>query len=220
MLPIYNKPMIVYLIEKLIEAGATRILSIFHSSTVGLYDEILKRQPFNNRLQLMADSRLLGPAKTLELAERWVNEDDFVLTFGDSVFFEPLPRLDTKTAPHMFVMKMDYTEDNLSKYGQVKVFNGRVMKKKDKPKVIFSDIIQATIWILPFNIFNEVKKYKVAILEPMNFRISALIDRLIEKNPIDCTFLPPNSYLDCGDFEALFKANQKMREKVFSQKKH
>lgn len=218
MLPIYNKPVIVHLIETLIKADVKEILVVFHTSTINLYEQMLKQQSFYEILTFTDDPRLLGPAKTLELARDWVNGNDFVLTFGDSVFFEELPKLNTKIAPHMFVMKMGHGEDDLSRYGQVEVLSGKVIKKIDKPKLVFSDIIQATLWILPPNVFDKAKEYKKAVLEPDNFRISALIDRYIEKEPVDCTFLPPNSYLDCGDLESLFKANKKMREKILSRK--
>lgn len=209
MLPVYNKPMIIYLIKSLVEAGVDEILLVVYFP-VNLYKRMLKQQHFYEIVTLVIDKRLEGPGRSLLLAEEWVAGEDFVLVLGDSVFFSDLPKLSELRAPHLFVMHMDDKEDDLSKYGQVRVFGSKVIKKVDKPEVVFSNTIQVSLWILPADIFTKAKLFS-AIGE---VRISALVDMYINNGLVDCTFLPSNSYLDCGTMEALFKANVKMRERV------
>lgn len=212
MLPVYNQPIIFYVIDALISGGISQILLIVHSSTIDLYKKILMPHDYYDRINYAIDEKPGGPGRSLLLAKEWVGQNNFALILGDSIFFTPLPLLEEKNVPHIFAMYLDDAEDDLSKYGQIEIIGNKVVKKIEKPKIKFSNIIQTAIWLFSPDVFS-----KIPLLENLKeIQIADLISLYLREKTLDCTFLPNGSYLDCGTFESLFRANVRMRAKIFN----
>ena len=130
MLPVYNKPMIVHAIEALVSGGIREAAIVVNRSVAGLYKRLLGKfgdDELGCRLTYFVEGKRGGPGQALSLIEDWVGEKDFAVALGDSVFFNSLPILAKKSAPHLFVMEMDESEDDLRKYGQVRVSRRQVI---------------------------------------------------------------------------------------------
>lgn len=213
LLPVYDKPMIVHAIETLVAGGIHEIMVLLNGYHPGLFLEMLK-----DGLHLgchltyrYEEIRGEGPGNTLLLAERWVGQEDFVLILGDGVFFTELT-FANKQAPHMFVMPLA-GDDDPSKYGQVKISEGRVTEMVWKPTEIFSDLIQTTCFILPKDAFARIRQ--ATRLANGEWPITALTQQYVDAGLMTCTELPPQSYIDCGTIDALSKAGiRQMTRKI------
>jgi dTDP-glucose pyrophosphorylase len=162
MLPVYNKPMVAHVIDTLISGGVDDIFLITNVSMVDTYNSILENYNYNGLITYGVDSRRGGPGRSLLLAKDWVKGDDFALILGDSIFFSPLPDMREKTAPHIFAMYMNDDEDDLGKYGQVILSNGKVTQMLHRPQNKISNIIQTAIWLFPADVF-----FKIPLLEDL-----------------------------------------------------
>lgn len=213
MLPVYNKPMIVHAIEVLVDGGIFEIALIVNQLTADLYRKMLdKFQPheLGCTLTYFIENDRRGPGWALLLAEEWVGKKDFAVILGDSLFFNALPRLFRQTAPRLFIMEMTPDEDDLEKYGQVKIAGRRVIEMQWKPKRVFSNLIQTTLFLFSSDIFSRVR----GLNHLAEIHMSDLTMQYINERRMQYTVLPRGSYLDCGTIEALFQAGARIRSRL------
>lgn len=128
MLPVYHKPMILHAIEALVNGGVRQVAIVVNRSVAELYKSLLQKFPLNCSLTFFEEEERGGPGQALLVVEEWIGRKNFAAILGDSLFFNPLPFLPGKSAPRMFVMEMAEGEDDLRKYGQVKVSKRRVVE--------------------------------------------------------------------------------------------
>ncbi|SRR5258708_1488419 len=212
MLPVYNKPMIIHAIEALVRGGINEIAVVVNRSVARLYRRLLgkfEKGELGCTLTYFIEEKRAGPGQALLLVEQWTEKRDFAVVLGDSVFFNPLPFLANKSAPRLFVMEMEENEDDLRKYGQVKVAKKKVVEMRWKPKTTFSNVIQTTIFLFPADIFQKIR----ALTHLKEIHISDITARYIAEGRMRYTMLPSGSYLDCGTIEALFQASARIRAK-------
>ncbi len=207
MLPVYHKPMIIHAIEALISGGVHEIAVVVHCSTVKAYKHMLSKFKLDCNITFFAEQQRAGPGQALLLVESWVNNSDFAVILGDSLFFNQLPPLPHRSAPHLFVMEMCEQEDDLRKYGQVQLSDSRVIDMRWKPEQVFSQIIQTTVFLFPSSVFEKIRP----LSQRQETHISDLTAQYIAEGLMTYTLLPRESYLDCGSVEALFQASVRVR---------
>lgn len=203
LLPVYNKPMIMWVIDTLVQGGIINILISLNGMHPGLFLEMLEDgSSLGCSLYFRYARSVCGPGRSLLLAEEWVNGEEFVVILGDSLFLSPLD-FNGKKSPHMFVMPLNNFDDP-KKYGQVKVGHERVTEIVWKPDCLFSNLIQTTCFIFPLDAFERLH-----ILDRETrgeVHITALTSQYIQEGSMRYTLLPQKSYIDCGTADALLKA--------------
>ena len=209
LLPVYNKPMIEYVVNTLVSGGINNILVLLNGLHPGLFLEMLgDGSKFNCEILYRFSRQIGGPGRTLMLAEEWIGNEDFVVILGDGVFFVQLPLIEIK-APHMFISPLNKFDDP-RKYGQVKIDNSFVKSIVWKPENLFSDLIQTTCFKFPSDAFSRLKKMDKHTKGEIS--ITALTSQYVSERRMRYTILPEFSYIDCGTIEALYIASKKARE--------
>jgi glucose-1-phosphate thymidylyltransferase len=209
LLPVFDKPMIVHVIETLVAGGVTEIMLSLNAYHPGLYLEML-----GDGRQLGCDltykylPRTNGPGKTLLLAENFVRSEHFVLALGDGLFFCPVP-FAGKTGPHLFLVPLEGL-DEPGKYTQALVKNGHVIELAYKPQTPVSDLAQASCYVFPPDVFDRIRR--IDALGNPDIHISDLTDEYVREGGVPFTMLPPRSHIDCGSIEALETAAHMLRE--------
>ncbi len=207
LLPVYDRPMIVHAVQALIAGGVRDLAFVVHSTSLKLYQRTLQKFDLECTIAWFPERKRGGPSRALLLVKEWIGMEDFAVILGDSVFFNQLPALAEKPAPHMFVMRMRPEENDLAKYGQVKVARGKVVEMVWKPAEVFSDLIQTTVFIFPPDVFARIRAFK----ERREMHISDLTLQYVRERAMWYSLLPSASYLDCGTVEALFQASARVR---------
>lgn len=203
LLPVYNLPMIVHVIKTLTHGGISDIMLLLNGNHPGLFLEMLEDGSLLEcELNYRYKKDVRGPGRALLLAERWTNNEDFVVILGDSLFFVPL-EFHGKSAPHMFIMPLDNFDDP-QKYGQVTTNDNYVLSISWKPEVSYSNLIQTTCFILPPDSFLRLKKLDKSLAGEVS--ITALTQQYVAEGKMRYTLLPPQSYIDCGTIDALHRA--------------
>ena len=209
LLPVYNLPMIVHVIKTLTHGGISDIMLLLNGNHPGLFLEMLEDgSSLECELSYRYTKDVGGPGRTLLLAERWINDENFVVILGDSLFFVPL-EFCGKSVPHMFIMPLDDFDDP-QKYGQVTVNDSCVLAIRWKPIDSFSNLIQTTCFILPPDSFSRLRKLdKISAGE---VSITSLAQQYIEEGNVGYALLPSRSYIDCGTIEALHRASIQIKD--------
>ncbi len=210
LLPVYDRPMIMHVIDTLVKGGVTDIMLLLNGKHAGLFMEMLEDgSSLGCKILYAYVRRTTGPGGTLLLAEHWVGKEDVAVILGDSVYFTLLALIGKK-GPHIFTMKLQDGDDDPSKYGQVRVKGSRVTALVDKPKKRFSDLIQTACFIFPPDVFARVRKLQFS--PDGELTIGALVKEYVDEGSVTHTMLPPRSYIDCGTPEALHKASVRIRK--------
>lgn len=210
LLPVYDRPMIMHVIDTLVKGGVTDIMLLLNGKYPGLFLEMLEDgSSLGCKIEYAYVRRTTGPGGTLLLAEHWVGKEDVAVILGDSAYFTPFA-IAEKKGPHIFTMRLKDTDDDPSKYGQVRVNGLQVTDLVDKPRKRFSDLIQTACFIFPPDVFARVRK-----LQPSSegeLTIGELVKHYVDEGWVEHTMLPPGSYIDCGTPEALHKASGRIRK--------
>ena len=92
LLPVGQKPMIAYGIEKLKEAGVTNILIITGKHSAGIYTDYLgSGVEWGVNISFKVQEKAGGIAEALSLAETHITENEkFVVLLGDNLFTDSL----------------------------------------------------------------------------------------------------------------------------------
>lgn len=88
LLPVYNKPMILYPIETLKEMGVTEMLIVSGGENIGKFAEFLKDgSDLGVKISFVVQPRATGIAGALMLAEGFVDKGEkFAVILGDNIF--------------------------------------------------------------------------------------------------------------------------------------
>lgn len=154
LLPVYNKPMIYYPIQLLVDCGINDILIVCGGNSVGEFLRVLGNgEEFGLKgLHYRYQSEPKGIADALGLAEDWANKEPIAVVLGDNIFENPFPDVVSSftTGANIFLSKVAHPEH----YGVAEIAdNGQVVSIIEKPKNPKSDwavtglyMYDATVW--------------------------------------------------------------------------
>src|SRR5881409_1370365 len=92
LLPIYDRPMVLYAVEALVGAGITEVTLVTGGTHAGEFLRLLGNgHEFGlSRLQFSYQERPGGIAEALGLCERFVGDDKVVVVLGDNILGEQI----------------------------------------------------------------------------------------------------------------------------------
>ncbi|MBT3232654.1 MAG: NTP transferase domain-containing protein [Calditrichaeota bacterium] len=203
LLPIAGKPILEYIIQQVIEWGATS-LTIIHGH---LGDEIKKY--VKGRFDLEIDFRLQEPQLGLGHAIHTgidPGDEDALVILGDTI-------LDTDMVPAMKrgVNAIGVKEvDDPRKFGVVEVEGNKVIRLVEKPKEPPSNLAIVGVYYI-----RDAVKLKSAIKETMQksitvkgeYQITDALQLLIDWGEVIET-VPITGWSDCGNPETLLETNR------------
>lgn len=182
LLPINDKTLVEYIIDKIIAAGFQKIIVIGQSSLIkAIYSAIAPNKSILESIEFIEESKSLGTAKTLELA-RGLIKNDFLLVPCDTYFDFNLQDL------YNFHLQQDtlatfaiYSRTSFdSKYkGVVEMDGFHIISHEERPKEPKSHLIKTMIGIMSPQIFEYIPP------GPVEWRIETdLLDRLIDQKKV------------------------------------
>lgn len=148
LLPVYDKPMVLYPIETLKSLGIRDILIISGGNHIGSFAEFLgDGSDFEVNLTYKVQKEAGGIAQALLLAEDFVTQD-FVVILGDNIFGNEIPWPDTSTA---IVLKK---VDDPQRFGVYDPVHDLIVEKpKDPP----SKEAVTGIYFYNYKVFDFIK---------------------------------------------------------------
>jgi glucose-1-phosphate thymidylyltransferase len=161
MIPILNKPMIMYPIETLKHLGVTDILIVSGGGHIGgIADFLGDGSAFGINFTYKVQKEAGGIGQALGLAKDFVGNNPVAVILGDNVFennnlIKVLPGAGKKGAQFFFsVQQMNY------RFG-VPVLDGKVIKKiEEKPTSPKSNLAVTGLYIYPPNVFAIIPSLK------------------------------------------------------------
>lgn len=162
LLPIGNKPMISYPLEKLKNFGIEDVLIVTAPKDLTAFAQTLgDGSELGIDLHFRVQQHPGGIAQALHLAQSFVGNEPFFLLLGDNLFDEPLKSL----SPH-FPLKADEAFVVLKEVKNPEQFGIALMKDKkiidvvEKPKTLIGNLCVTGIYAYTPKVFDVIRELK------------------------------------------------------------
>ena len=209
LLPIYDKPMIYYPMQTLIDAGIKDIMIVSGKGHVGHFLELLgSGSEFGVNFSYEIQKEAGGIAQALSLTEKFANGDDVTVILGDNIFQDNIREHvnSFKAGARIFIK----TVSDAHRFGVAEVDHNRnqVLGIEEKPASPKSNYAVTGLYIYDNNVFDIVKT-----LKPSNrgeLEITDVNNEYIRKGELSYSVLD-GYWSDAGTFESLFRASELIR---------
>lgn len=207
LLPIYNKPMIYYPLQKLLDAGIKEILIIVAPDHCGDYMKVLGSGKdfghgvrFTYEIQDSPD----GLAQAFLLGENFLDDgDNVVLILGDNLFEADLTSAiqNFKGGATVFAKEVPDPE----RFGVVKFDeNQKAEKIIEKPKEFISNYAVTGVYIYDNRVVEAAKSLQPS--ERGELEITDLNNWYLDKGDLKVEIME-GDWIDAGTFESYYAAN-------------
>jgi glucose-1-phosphate thymidylyltransferase len=210
LLPIFNKPMIYYPLEKLLVAGIKEILIIVAPDHCGDYMKVLGSGKdfgpgvrFTYEIQDSPD----GLAQAFILGENFLDDGDNVtLLLGDNLFDADLTEAIKNFESGAQIFVKEVPEADRTRLGIVEMDgNNNVISIEEKPAQPKSSFAQTGIYMYDKQVIGAVKNQKPSARGELE--ITDLNNWYLEKGQLKAAVLE-GEWIDAGTFESYYTANQ------------
>jgi glucose-1-phosphate thymidylyltransferase len=163
LLPIYNKPMIYYPIQTLVDAGIEDIMIVTGGNNAGDFLKLLGNgSEFGlKHLNFAYQAKEGGIAEAVGLCEYFAGDDKVIIILGDNILESSIAadvrKFDRQERGAMIFLKK---VANPKEYGVAEVRDGRVVNIIEKPQNPASDMAVIGVYMYDNRVFDIVKTLK------------------------------------------------------------
>jgi len=212
LLPIGQKPMIYYPIEKLTSLGIEEILIVTGIEHMGDVVSLLgSGKQFGCRFTYKVQDEAGGIAQALGLAENFAQRQPVVVILGDNVFEASLKDyadrfISQKTGARVLVKQVP----NPQRFGVAQVSGDKIIAIEEKPKKPKSDYAIIGIYFYDASVFDIIRSLKPSARGELE--ITDVNNAYIAKGRLVYDILE-GWWTDAGTFESLDRANELVMKK-------
>lgn len=213
LLPVYDRPMIYYPIETLVDAGIEEILIVTGGSSAGDFLRLLGNgREFGLRhIHYTYQEGEGGIAEALGLAEHFADQDPVVVILGDNIIEGSIRKsvsdFEKQDGGAKILLKK---VDDPERFGVAELKDGLVVRIEEKPKKPRSRYAVTGIYMYDSTVFDIIKHLVPS--DRGELEITDVNNAYIQKQSMTFDILE-GWWTDAGTFESLFRANSLMAEK-------
>lgn len=214
LLPIFNKPMIFYPIETLVEAGIEDILIVTGGNHAGEFLRLLgSGKDFGlKHLNYTYQEGEGGIAQALDLAKHFAEDCGIVVILGDNIIEKSIKNYvdnfrSQKKGARVLLKEVDDPE----RFGVAEFKNNKLTGIQEKPKIPKSKFIVTGIYMYDNNVFNIIKDLKPS--KRGELEITDVNNKYLEAGFLEYDILK-GWWTDSGTFESLLRANNLVENKL------
>ena len=213
LLPVYNKPMIYYPINTLLQMGINEILIITTPEDQVYFKNLLiDNKDFKINFEFKTQNKPNGIAEAFMIGEDFIKNDDVCLILGDNLFFNTqlINNLNMIKSSKIFVKEVE----NPNVYGVLEIKDDEPILIHEKPKENISNYIVVGIYMYNNSVINNVKKLKPS--KRGELEITDLNNIYLKKKDCEVIFMEKNSvWYDSGDFDSLLNASNFVSKNIY-----
>jgi len=207
LLPVYNRPMIFYPIQTLVDAGITEILIVTGGKNAGHFLELLGNgKEFGlKHLDYTYQEGEGGIAAALSLAEYFVEDDPVCVILGDNVYEKSV-----RSSAEEFIQQARGARIHLKKvenpqrFGVPIIEGGRILKIEEKPKAPKSDYAVTGLYMYDHSVFDIIRTLKPSGRGELE--ITDVNNAYIQRS--EMTYATVDGWWsDAGTFDSLLRTN-------------
>ncbi len=210
LLPVYNRPMILYPINTLLDAGITDIMIVSGKGHAGHFLELLgSGSGCNARFTYEIQDKAGGIAEALSLAERWAGDENVAVVLGDNIFEDSF-REDVQNfrgGARVFLSRVP----DAQRFGVAEVDGRHVTRIEEKPENPRSDLAVTGFYLYDSSVFSIIRTLKPSGRGELE--ITDVNNAYIARGEMQFRVLS-GFWSDAGTFESLLRASLLVRGEV------
>ncbi len=216
LLPVYNKPMIMYPLETLIQAGIKEILVIVAPEYAGQYLQLLgSGSEWGVKITYEIQEKPKGLPEAFVIGENFIGQDNVTMILGDNLFFDHDFTNDIKSfekGGRIFAVEVPDPE----RFGVVEFDeHQKVLSIEEKPKKPKSNYAVPGIYIFDNRVVDIAKKIKPTWREETD--ITEAHKAFLDMDELDVR-LVQGRWLDAGTHKSLLQAGNIAASDAFLKK--
>lgn len=213
-LPVANKPILEYCIEKLIELNIVNIGIVINKSQKKMLEDIIGfGERWGIKLTYIYQDEPKGISDAVNYAKGFIGADPFMLLLGDNLITESLARLKDcieKESNNASVLLAAVT--NPQDYGIAEVNNAKIVRLEEKPKSPKSNLAVLGAYAFDSTIFKAIES--ISPSSRGEYEITDAIQWLIDNGYSVASSFSEKKNIDVGTFERWLEANRWMLEEM------
>lgn len=218
LLPIYNKPMIFYPLEVMVQAGIKEVLLTTNAQHIKEFIDLLGNgDKFGIKLSYAVQNTPGGISDAISLGEKFAKKDNILVILGDNVFNYNLKRIinSFEKKNKGAILFGIHKRFNLNQYGIIEMKNNKVISVEEKPDNPKSNIVQTGVYLYDNRVFDFIRRLTPS--ERGELEVTDLNKFYVEEGSARCYLLP--WWIDAGtSYDELLKANNLVKTKVRQKK--
>ncbi|MDO8552911.1 MAG: sugar phosphate nucleotidyltransferase [bacterium] len=223
LLPVFNKPVIYYAIEKLVDAGITKIMIVTSPHHIDSFVRLLgsgqhfvPKSTHAKQIQIVygIQNEPNGIAYGLFIAEDYVGKDNCVLFLGDNIFLDDItPAIKSfKKGSTVFLKKVPDPKH----FGIAEVNNkGSILSLEEKPLKPKSNLAVTGLYVYDNTVFEKIRKIPPSARG--EYEITSVNSLYLEEGTLRAHMLK-KEWFDIGNIDALHKASLFMKKRLSHEK--
>ena len=214
LLPVYDRPMISYPIQTLVDAGIKEIMIVSGRGHAGHFLELLgSGADLGVKFTYEIQEEAGGIAQALGLAESFADEDDVTVILGDNIFQDNI-REDVsnfKDGAKIFLKEVP----DAHRFGVAELKGNKVAGIMEKPREPKSNFAVTGLYIYSKNVFKVIKNLKPSARGELE--ITDVNNYFVNNGTMEYRILD-GFWSDAGTFESLLRAGVLIQEHSKSKK--
>jgi len=209
LLPVYDKPLILYPLQVLLDAGIKDIVVISGSEHVDQMAGFLgSGARFGCQCSYLVQDEPKGIAQALGLAESFAGGDNICAILGDNIYFDNLSQdiRNFRSGAHLFLKEVHDPE----RFGVATMNGSRVVSIEEKPENPKTNLAVTGCYVYDNRCFDVIKNLTPSARG--EFEITDVTDWYAKQDLADATVLNDH-WIDAGTFESLYRAAHLVRER-------
>jgi len=214
LLPVYDKPMIFYPLQTLVDAGIRDILIVTGGQNAGDFLRLLQNgKEFGlQQLSFAYQEGESGIADALRLAEPWAKGDKICVVLGDNIIESDIcDAADSFSQQDKGAMVLLKEVADPERFGVPAIEDGRIVRIEEKPEKPPSSYAVIGIYFYDGTVFDRIRKLKPS--GRGEYEITDINNSYIAEGSLRHRLLE-GWWTDAGTFESLWHASNMVREKV------
>jgi glucose-1-phosphate thymidylyltransferase len=212
LLPVYDKPMIYYPIQCLVNAGISDIMIVTGGNSAGHFLQLLGNgAEFGLKdLAYTYQQGEGGIADALKLAEHFIEGDKVCVVLGDNIIEGNIKKAVDDFAAQKEGAKIMLKEvHDPQRFGVAKVQDGKVLEILEKPKQPESNLAVIGIYLYDADVFEICRTLKPS--ERGELEINDVNNEYVRRGTLTAEVLQ-GWWTDAGTFESLYRSSTLVRE--------
>ena len=204
LLPVYDKPMIMYPLQTLKNSGVRDILIITNSQNAGDFLSLLgSGKEYGVNLTYKIQDGSGGIAQALSLAENFAGNDNIAVLLGDNIFEADFADdfFNFKSGARIFIKHVDDPE----RFGVVEIGEaGTVLGIEEKPSLPKSNFVQTGLFLYDNKVFDYIRELTPSARG--EFEITDVNKIYLENKELTASRVD-GMWIDAGTHESLLEAS-------------
>lgn len=214
-LPVYDRPMIYFPLQTLIDAQITDVMIVAGKGHAGSFLELLgDGSEFKVNLSYMVQEQPKGIAHALGLCKKFTGDENIAVILGDNIFENKFDFSNFREGSRIYLKSV--SNKQAKRFGIAGIDKNRIIGIIEKP----TNPPESAMAVTGLYLYDSTVFDKISCLRPSNrneLEITDLNNMYIKEDRMDFEIIT-KFWSDAGTFSSLFNASEFVKKSINNEK--